>query len=256
MPVHSKNKLLIIIASSLLALGIIAGTVYSVIQFNKAQQASKTYLTKTVEHLKAIGSAPDDKPKERIDIFRDKVALEDVTLGSVLSPDYRKAELAEKEYTAVIDTAMPFFEQNYTLAALTPELLEFIAIVKESAPAGADAATQATFVESRAKKLDAVATTIDGLYFDDAHKSLKTTAVDEIRKMSTASKDTSDLLRKGNTSQSLRTTLQLEYRKSYENASDAIREMPAYGQEILEYLKANKDPLDSDFQKYIEVYKA
>lgn len=256
MAVLPKKKLIIIIASSLLALGVLAGIIFGFVQYNRANEASKTYLTKTVEHLKAIGSGPDDKPKERIDIFRDKVTLEDIALGSLLSAQYRKAEEAEKQYTTTIDKATPFFEQNYTLAALTPELLEFIDIVKAGAPAGADANTKATAVEDRAKKLDAVATDIDGLYFNDKNKALKTTAVDEIRKMSKVSKDTAEILRDGSTSQPLISSLQVEYTQSYVKASDAIRKMPAYGQEILEYLKANKDPLDKDFQKYIDTYKA
>lgn len=255
MPVTVKKKRIIIIAAIALVLGLIAASVYTVMQYNRANEVGTTYIKKTVDHLNAIGEAPDSKPQERIDIFRNKVTLEDVAFGSLLSAEYRKAEEAKAKYTAFLDKSMPFFEQNYTLAVLTPILQEFIASVKTTIPAGATANEQADIVDDRAKKLDEIAGKLDGLYFNDEHKNLKTTAVDNIRKMSKASRDSADLIRKGENSSTIRGTLQQEYSKSYENVSEAIRKMPPYGVEIVEYLNKTKPTLDGPFKAYIDEYK-
>lgn len=255
MAITLKKKLFIGIATSALVLGLVAATIYGFMQYNRANEVGTTYIKKTVDHLNAIGEAPDSKPKERIDIFRDTVTLEDVAFGSLLSAEYRKAEEAKTKYTAFLDTSMPFFEQNYTLASLTGIIQEFIASVKTNVPAGATADEQADIVDTRAKKLDEIAAKFDGLYFNDAHKNLKTTTVDNIRKMSKASHDSADLIRKGENSSTIRGVLQEEYSKSYENASEAIRKMPPYGVEIVEYLNKTKPTLDGPFKAYIDEYK-
>jgi hypothetical protein len=245
-----KSKRTWLIALVLIAAVVIALAIFLIVQFNRANAVSQTYIQDTVKHIYAFGAANDDD-KARIDAFRDRVELPDVFLGNVLSPAYREAEEVEKRYTALIDDSTRYFEEFYTVAALASGVEEFKDIALETIPAEADQERRAELIRQRADKLDALAEKIDDAYFASKYMAVKTKLVDNIKKMSQASRASASQVAAGeNTSSALND----QFQEAYANASDGFKEVVAYGQEISEYISANDARLDKELNEYIKAY--
>jgi hypothetical protein len=250
-----KKKTPLLILLGLFLLGLIVAIVFSTVQHTRANEASAGYIEKTVDYLYAIGTNTGDQ-KERIETFRQRVELPDVALGSFFSRQYREAEEVETRYNALLDESTQFFEEFYTLSALAPIMQELTATVLTTIPEDADPNTRADLIMKRAETLDDLAARLDYCYFSDEYKAIKTTAVENIRKMSTASKATAEQLRSGDSDSSGSSirALQNEYIDAYGKAREALQQAPEYGNKIAAYIDDNDEILNDKLNAYVEEY--